>query len=507
MMTDRLRRLPNRLQYLIVLLAGMTMPLALAPFFWWPIGVVSLLPLIILLYTAPSSMSAFVLAWSYAFGAFLTGVSWIYVSIHTYGGTPAWLAIFMVVAFAAALALIPAGWFMLRHRVFGKTGFWLTFPVFWFLHEWCRSWLLTGFPWLFLGDAHLHSWLSGWAPVLGSYGISLFVALTASALWQALRLREWRYLLVLLVWPIGWQLQSMEWTQVNGELRVAAVQGNVRQDLKWLPESVQPTLDTYFRATREHWQADLILWPETAVTLLNDGFRPYQAMLAPEARANHTTVITGIPFRYPAHHPLAGEFHNSLLAFGQSHGWYHKQRLVPFGEYVPLERQLRGLMPFFDLAMSSFLPGPSDQSLLPVLQRTDQTEKSYFIAPYICYEIAYPSLVRQMAKEADLLITVSNDAWFGDSLGPKQHLALAQMRALENQRYVLRATNTGITALIDERGNIVERLPYERQATLTGVAQTRYGQTPYMRWGLIPLWLISFCVLAGLGYPRLRAIR
>lgn len=503
-MMPLITRLPNRIQGLLLLLAGALFPLALAPFFWWPVGLLSLAPLVLFLHSATSSRSAFILAWCYAFGSFITGVSWIYVSINSYGGTPAWLASLMVVAFAAAMALMPALWLMLRHRLFGQPGFWLTFPVFWFLHEWFRSWFLTGFPWLFIGDGHLYSWLSGWAPIVGSYGLSLIVVLTVTALWQALRLRQLRYLAILLVWPIGALFQPINWTQAQGELRVAAVQGNIAQDLKWLPQSVQPTLDNYFNATRQHWQADLILWPETAVTLLNDAFADHQVSLEAEAIIHNSTIITGIPYRYPRHHPLAGEFHNSLLAFGLSKGWYHKQRLVPFGEYVPLERQLRGLIPFFDLSMSSFLPGTSEQSLLPLLQRNAETEKSYLIAPFICYEIAYPNLVRDMAKEADFLITVSNDAWFGDSLGPKQHMALAQMRALETQRFLLRATNTGITALVNERGRIIQQLPYEQRATLVGMAQMRHGQTPYMRWGLLPLWLFSALILTGYGYRRFR---
>jgi apolipoprotein N-acyltransferase len=181
---------------------------------------------------------------------------------------------------------------------------------------------------------------------------------------------------------------------------------------------------------------------------------------------------------------------------------YHKQRLVPFGEYVPLEQLIRGWIPFFDLEMSSFLAGAANQAPLKVRQQRGDQEQLFLIAPYICYEIAYADLVNASARHADMLITVSNDAWFGDSLGPKQHLALAQMRALETQRYVLRATNTGITALIDERGRVLQRLPYERTATLTGTAQMRQGLTPYMMWGLWPLYGISALILALAWWRR-----
>ena len=173
-------------------------------------------------------------------------------------------------------------------------------------------------------------------------------------------------------------------------------------------------------------------------------------------------------------------------------GLYHKQKLVPFGEYIPLEQAIRGLLPFFDLPMSSFKKGDPSQELLKV----EKKDSLFLIAPFICYEIVYPEFVADMAKDADLLITISNDAWFGDSLGPKQHMAIAQMRALETQRYLLRSTNTGITALVNHKGKIVKQLPTEKRATLTAYAQTRQGLTPFMQFGLWPLLLMSLLILS-----------
>jgi apolipoprotein N-acyltransferase len=172
-------------------------------------------------------------------------------------------------------------------------------------------------------------------------------------------------------------------------------------------------------------------------------------------------------------------------------GLYHKQKLVPFGEYIPLEQAIRGLLPFFDLPMSSFKQGDKKQALLKV----EKDEKLFLIAPFICYEIVYPEFVADMAKNSDLLITISNDAWFGDSLGPKQHMAIAQMRALETQRYLLRSTNTGITALVNHKGEIVKQLPTKQRATLTALAQTRQGSTPFMQFGLWPLFIITILIL------------
>ena len=265
---------------------------------------------------------------------------------------------------------------------------------------------------------------------------------------------------------------------------------------------VSPIITNYYQQTAAHWDSDLILWPETAITLILDQFQPYLDDIAAEAIENNTTVMTGIAYRYPLGHDKAGEFHNSIVAFGKGEGLYHKQQLVPFGEFVPLEKHIRGLMPFFDLEMSSFLHGSPDQPLLKVAK----DETVYLVAPFICYEIAYPQMVSRMARQADFLVTVSNDAWFGDSLGPKQHMALAQMRALETGRWLLRSTNTGITALVDHKGRMLDRLPYETRGTLTGIADMRTGSTPYMMAGLWPLLLFSLLVCLAAGW-QIRTLR
>lgn len=491
---------------LILLSAGMLFPVALAPLFWWPVGLLSIAVFVHAIWHSISVKQAFWRTWWFSFGKFSTGVSWIYVSMHDHGGTPALLAIILIGLFAAFLATFPAFWFALRQRFFASTLTWLTIPVFWFLHEWFRSWFMTGFPWLFAGDAHLYSWISGWAPVIGSYGLSLILLLSVTAGYQAWQTRQPAYLLTLLLWPAGFILQHQQWTEKTGELNVAAVQGNIPQDKKWLPEMVNPTINAYYGETRNHWQADLVLWPETAVTLLLGQFQPYLDAFAREAAKHHTTLITGVPYRYPKGHQRAGELHNSVIAAGNGEGIYHKQQLVPFGEFVPLEKQIRGLIPFFDLQMSGFAHGEKQQSPLKVTKNHDQgTEELFLIAPYICYEIAYPQLVSRLAKDADMLITISNDAWFGDSLGPKQHMALAQMRALETQRYLLRSTNTGITALVNEKGEILDKLPLEVRGTLTGTAEMRQGQTPYMRFGLWPLFMFSLLVLLTAHFRAARS--
>lgn len=488
---------------LILVAAGSLFPLALAPLLWWPIGLASLAVLYYCLTHAKHPMDAFGMAWWYSLGKFGSGVSWVYVSMNDYGGTSAPLATLMVFLFAAGLALVPACWFWLRHRLCQQTSgqhalAWLTFPAFWLLAEWCRGWFLTGFPWLYAGDAHLESWLSGWVPIVGSLGVSLLCALTVSLTIETLRQRKLALLSIWLIWPLGLFLQTIEWTHSKGTLTVSAVQGNIAQDIKWKPEMLNPTIQIYTDQTEQLWESDLILWPETAVPMVMEYFQPYLDTLDKLANDQHSGLITGIVYRHAAGTAQAGDYHNSLVTAGTASGLYHKQKLVPFGEFIPLEEQLRGLIPFFDLDMSSFSSGSGHQPLLTI-QKSDQT---YTLAPYICYEIAYPILVASMAQHADMLITVSNDAWFGDSLGPKQHMALARMRALETSRYLLRSTNTGITALVDHHGKVVKQLPTAERGTLIASAIMKQGSTPFMIWNVWPV--LIFSILSVLASTILR---
>lgn len=485
---------------LILVATGGLFPLSMAPVFWWPLGLLSIAVLAWFLLHATTPRQAFGSAWWYGLGKFGAGVSWVYVSMNQFGGTSAPLAVLMVFVFAGGLALLPALWFFIRHKCFGQHLFWLSFPAIWFLAEWSRSWLMTGFPWLYAGDGHLYSWLSGWIPIIGSLGISWLLALTASLVLMAILRRSVLYLAGLLLWPIGLLLQPIAWTNTSGELTVSAVQGNIPQNVKWAPEMLNTTVQIYTDETDTLWQSDLILWPETAIPMLLEQFQPYLDTLSALATQHQTGLMTGIVYRHPEGHPLAGEYHNSIVSAGLAAGLYHKQKLVPFGEFVPFEEQIRGLIPFFNLEMSSFLSGPPNQPLLTVEKQGTQ----HHLAPYICYEIAYPLLVADMAKHSEMLITVSNDAWFGDSLGPKQHMALAQLRARETGRYLLRSTNTGITALVDHMGHIVAQLPAGKRASLTGKALLKQGQTPFMMFGLFPVIILCGITLLIAFWSGLR---
>ena len=494
------------------LLAGAMLPLSLAPFDWWPVAIVS--PALLLLSLTHGSASAAAWrGWLFGLGMWGTGASWVYVSIHTYGAAPVPLAAALTLLFCMGLALFQAftfgawaRWLRPRHG-----GLLLGFPAAWVLGEWLREWFLTGFPWLYIGYSQLDGPLAGWAPVSGVLGIGLILALSAATLvaWvmspegrgaHQARARRLALGVVAGLWLLAWPLGRIEWTQAAGEPRsVAMVQGNIPQLLKWDPEHLENTLAVYASMSEPLWGADIVVWPESSVPAYFDLVREFLGTQAAAAAAKGSTLILGLPMREDEPGTRRGYVaRNSVISLGPEPGVYHKRHLVPFGEYVPLEGVLRGLIAFFDLPMSSFSGGPAGQPPL----RADGIP----IAPSICYEVVYPELVRAGATEAGLLLTVSNDTWFGASIGPLQHLQMARMRALENGRALIRATNDGVSALVDHQGRLIVRGGQFSREVIRGEVQPREGRTPWSwvgAWPVLALCLLMlFPALARSGPPR-----
>lgn len=488
---SREKGLHPKLVLVLAPLAGVLITLSMAPFDFWPAGIIGCAFLAYLLCSC-SERDALWRGWLFGLGLFGSGASWVYVSIHVHGHAAVPLAALLTILFCAGLALLHALLALcyvkfVRHL---PGGMLLGFPALWVLFEWLRSWLLTGFPWLYLGYAHTDTWIAGWAPVLGVYGLSFICALTASCLFLAWRSRQVAActtyaVIVVALWAGGKALGPIEWVAPASDetLSVAVYQPNVPQEHKWDRSWYRPILTQLAKATRNHLGYDILVWPEAAVPNFYQGARDFLDPLAQSARDASTTLITGIPFR-----PEGSEqYHNSILALGYGEGTYHKQRLVPFGEYVPLEQWLRGLIAFFDLPMSAFSPGPEGQQ--PLVAGT------YRIAPFICYEIVYPDAVASGAGGSDLMITISNDSWFGNSIGPLQHLQMARMRALENGRYLVRGTNNGVSAIIDHRGEVRARTEQFVETVLTGEAQVMLGRTPFGSFGSYPVIVGCFSAL------------
>lgn len=489
---------------LLALLAGLLITPALAPFHLWPLAILS--PLLLLLCWQNISKHETVWrGWAYGFGLWLAGASWLYVSIHTYGYTPLPLAVLLMALVAAIMGLLTAlqGWCYAR---FGIARYSLPgFAALWVLFEWLRSWLFTGFPWLYDGYAFLDTPLAGYAPLTGVWGLSFLSCLSG-----ALLLRSWQYahrplitsaclLTITGIWSTGAWLQQQQWTHVDKQrpITVSLVQGDIPQEAKWQLEWRDKTVAIYENLTRSEWGRDLVIWPEAAIPMFFHEAIDTLTALDEKANDNKTAFVTGIPY-YELR--SQGRFFNSVLAIGNGSGLYHKQRLVPFGEYVPFENALRGLIPLFNLEMSSFTVGAPNQ---PALQINTATGPLH-LASLICYEIVYPELVRNYASRTELMLTISNDAWFGSSHGPLQHFEMVRMRALENGRYILRGTNNGLTGITDPQGKVVALAPQFQRTVLRGTVYPADGLTPYLRWGAGPLLLLCFIAVMFCAWQQRR---
>ena len=492
---DRLRH--HRWLPVLMLALGALTPFAFSPFDAWPVALLTTGLAGELLRGHGTRRTAF-LAWCHGVGLWAYGASWLYVSIHDYGYTPPWLATPMVGFVAAVMALFFAVIGALYARLRLDRHALLALPALWVLGEWLRSWLFTGFPWLFTGYAFIETPLAGYAPLLGVFGLSLIAVFTGLALFRVLADRsQWPALAVAMaLWATGSGLKHIEWTRATGEqLSVSIVQGNIPQESKWQLEWREKTLAIYRDLSKNEWGRDLVIWPEAAIPMFYHEAREVLDEMQDNALTSHSAFVTGVPYIDPDEATRTLKFHNSIIAMGEGNGIYHKQRLVPFGEYIPFEGFLRGVIPFFDMPMSSFTEGRPDQTPLQV--------QKLWLGPMICYEIAYPELVRHIAARSDVLTTISNDGWFGGSIGPHQHFQMVRMRALETGREVIRSTNNGISAIIAADGSVRERAPQFKRLVLRATANARAGLTPYVRMGNWPV-LGIMGLLLFVGWRRSR---
>ncbi|MCG5495716.1 apolipoprotein N-acyltransferase [Ectothiorhodospira variabilis] len=483
-----------RLAALVAALAGVLQVLAFAPF---EVRALSILApaILFILWVGASPRQAAWRGYAFGVGLFGAGVYWVYHSLHLFGAAIAPLAALITAGFVLALALFPAfmGYLVarLRVRMPGPWALILLMPALWVLFEWWRGWFLTGFPWLLLGTAHLDTQLAGYVPVVGVFGVSALVAVMAGCLaWGLIRGQRaalWAGGVILALWLGGALLSQVEWTRPTGQpLTASLLQGNVAQEEKLLPEHLPQSMALYAQLTEEAFGSDLIVWPETAVPTFHRRLEPeFLGPLARAARAQGSTMITGI-FTYD---PETGNMYNSIARLdgaGEAE-FYHKRKLVPFGEYLPLRGLLMWLDDFIELPMADLSRGHGGWTL---------EAAGVILGPSICYEDAFGSQIIRALPRAQLLVNVTNDAWFGDSIAPHQHLEIARARSLETGREMLRATNTGISAVIDHRGRIRDQSPQFETHVLTAHTQPRDGATPYVIWGNWPvvLWAVAMVV-------------
>ncbi|HSG60949.1 MAG TPA: apolipoprotein N-acyltransferase [Pseudomonadales bacterium] len=470
------------------LLGGIAISLSLAPLHWWPLSFAGAALIFWSIENTPIKRSPWVGWWS-GMGLFGSGASWVYVSIHYHSDTPALLAAIMTFIFCAGLALLPAAMAWIYARFFRQSAARLfSFTALWVLFDALRGVILTGFPWLYVGTAHTDSPLGGLFAVIGVNGVTALTVMMATLLVSAPqypRRTTAQAIFVAILIAGASHIDRGIRPIDSASITVGIAQGNIAQEEKWKPENVRSTLSTYTSLTEALWDSDIIIWPESAITI--DYWRAASFLNAMHdiATMENSTLITGIPYISPE----GDNIHNSLTAVGMGEGLYHKQKLVPFGEYVPLADILRGTLAFFDLPMSSFDRGQPQQALLRAGE--------FRLAPFICYEMAYSELVRTQLRDANFIVTVSNDAWFGRSWAPWQHQQIARARAMETGRYVLRATNNGISSIINEKGTLIATTPQFEPTTLQAQALPMQGETPYVRWGSMPLWLLAAAMLLG----------
>jgi apolipoprotein N-acyltransferase len=397
-------------------------------------------------------------------------------------------------SYTAALGYAVARWGAPR----GALRWLVLLPAGWVLVEWFRGWFLSGFPWLALGYSQLETPLRGYAPMAGVYGTSLAAALLAGALVALLlggrAVRIASVAVVATVVVAGALLSRVAWTEPRGtRVSVALVQGAVPQSMKWAPGQREQTIELYAGLTQAHLGADIIVWPEAALPALERDVRGFLEGLHEAARESGSDVLMGLLRRDPA----TGAYYNAMAAFAATEQWYYKRRLVPFGEFFPVPAAVRDWMRLMNLPYSDFEAGAPDQEPLAAAGET--------LAPTICYEDAYASEQLALARRSTLLVNVTNDAWFGDSTAPHQHLDISRMRSLETGRPMLRATNDGVTALIAHDGELLGRLPQFRAGVLTGTVEPRVGLTPYARFGNAPVLVLTWlAVAAGFAAARRR---
>lgn len=509
--------------WILAALCGAALVFSLAPFDIWPLAFLSAGGLYVLLERSPAQILPVAIGFGMVKYGF--GLSWVYVSIHVYGDASPLLAGGLVLLMAAIMTTLT--WVQclayLRLRSASVYLNVVSFAALWTLGEWMWTWWLSGFPWLYAGYSQLGTPLSAFAPVGGVFLISFLVALIGAALFALLRqtlgipdraiaqdrhpgsleagksapLRAaWMVPLVIAPFAVGWLIDDVQWTRAAGRQTIALVQGNTEQSVKWDADQRDNIVRTHIRLTAPYWgEVDTIMWSEGAITWWAHEADFLLERLDAEGRRSKTALVSGIPVAERVDDEIRS--YNGVIVTGEGEGRYLKQVLVPFGEYVPFESLLRGLIAFFDLPMSGFAEGPAEQPLLRI--------KGVPAAMLICYEIAFPGFVARQTREAEVLLTISNDTWFGGSIGPLQHMQIAQMRARELDRWVLRATNNGLTGIVDARGEVVAQIPRFQEGVLTGEWERRQGATPFQIAGNAPVLLLIALVLAFAAWTRRKA--
>ncbi len=496
------------IQALVAFVGGAIGVLGFAPFYAWPCVIVSLVILFALWGEAASAKHAALIGLAWGLGLFLFGVSWLYVAIHVYGNMPAPLAAFAIFLFCCYISAYPtlAGVVAtkLGKKFTATTALVGVMPASFVGFEYLRGWVVTGFPWMSAGYSQtpggiIPAPLAGYAPVVGMFGISWLLAITAGALTllltrRASLSRRMKTLLpttIIIVWIAGFGLQAVPWSTPSGApLSVALLQGNISQELKWREDELSNSLFNYQELALKS-RAKLIVLPETAAPIFYHALpADFLTSLKLRAQNNGGDLIIGAPYSSPATSNAPAPFFNSAISMGVAPTQrYSKDHLVAFGEFIP--PLFSWVYSWLSIPLSGFTQGGQQQAPMRLAD--------HLVAINICYEDAFGSEVARPLPDAELLVNMSNMAWYGHSLAADQHAQFSQMRAMETSRWMLRATNTGVTAAVNERGEIVKSLPQFTRGVLEIEAIPRQGATLYARWRDAPVLILLGVILVGLA--------
>ena len=494
--------------YIATFILGALAVLGFAPFYIFPAPIIALMGLIVLWSKTESAKARFKLGFCFGLGLYCVGIYWIYISLHTFGGMPWWFAGFCTFCLCAFMALFPA---LVGLFTAGFGSLIISAPILWGLSDWIRSWIFTGFPWLTMGYSQVpHSPLVGYMPIVGVYGVSVITVFIAAIIGIFLANKPpdfkppsqiWRrnaMAVVILTIVAGGLLKVVEWTSPIGKpISVALLQGNIAQDEKWSPETAQTTIDQYMQMIIAS-KAQLIVTPETALPVISSQLGPsIKDTLSAKAKQNGGDILVGlVQVNSSLAQPDYDQYYNSAISYGTSPSQsYSKNHLVPFGEFIPL-KQIVGWIyhDYLNIPLSDLSRGGTKQQPMNLAGQQ--------VAVNICYEDVFGEEIIRQLPTATMLVNMTNDAWYGQSYAADQHLQFSQARALETGRFMLRATNTGATAAIDQHGIVLTHAPHFTKTTLNVLAQGYAGSTPYVRWGNWPFIVFCFSVLTYLLWRK-----
>jgi apolipoprotein N-acyltransferase len=476
---------------LLAVIAGILFTLAFAPFDYAYLTLVAL-SLMFASWQNITPRRAMLRGYLFGLGSFGLGVSWVYISIHDFGRANMPSSCLLTSLFVGFWALFPAlaGYLSVKIMsiIRGHISI-MVMPIVWLLIEYLRGyWVLNGFPWLQIAYSQLETPLAGYIPIIGGYGAGFLVALTASGIVFIFQTKKQELLLIstlVALWAAGSALQTIKWTYAIGNpIRVSLIQGNITQDQKWLPENRLNTLKYYKTMTEAQWNSAVIVWPETSIpAYLNEVNEWFLLPLSKAAQQHNTDLIVSLP----AHGNSEDEKYNAVMTLGKETGMYRKKHLLPFGEYLPWQPVSGFILNSLSIKLGNFKSGGIDQPLLKA--------GGYPFITSICYEDAFGDAGIIGLPDAAYLVNVTNDGWFGHSIEPYQHLQIARMRAMETGRFLLRSTNTGVTAVIGPDGKIISQAPLFKATVLTETITPMGGMTPYASSGDKPVILVLIILL------------